>query len=125
MIRKITDPWEVSKDAPPKTLEGAIVFLNNWLSQTSGKEKDEDPEQPMIEVVTKMINENPTEWWLGHHFGWGMGMRNILRKNGYDEQTLGVSNLDDYYIGLIEQACLGKGNHHHEMPSLDADSTKE
>lgn len=111
MKHKITDPWEVSMDSPPKTLDGAIVFLNNWFSQKTGKENYEDSEQPLIEVLSKMIIENPTKWWVEHHFGWGMGIRNLLRENGYTEQSLGIDNLDDYYVGLIEQACLGKGNH--------------
>jgi hypothetical protein len=125
MTRKITDPWEVSKDAPPKTLDGAIVFLNNWLSQQSGKENDEDPERSLIEVVSDMIKENPTKWYVMHHFSWGMVMRNLLRENGYGEQELGISNLDDYYVALIEQACLGKGKHYHQMPNPDADNTSE
>jgi len=81
-----------------------------------GKEKDEDPERPLIEVVTEMIKENNQEWWLGHHFGWGMTMRNLLRENGYGEKDLGIGNLDDYYIAWIEQACLGNGNHYHRLP---------
>jgi hypothetical protein len=108
MIRKITDPWEVSKESPLKTLDGAIVFLNNWLSQQTGKKEDKDSERPLIEVVSDMIQENPTKWWVEHHFGWGMGMRNLLRKNGFNEQELSIDNLDDYYIMLIEQACLGQ-----------------
>jgi len=111
ITRKITDPWEVSKDAPPKTLDGAIVFLNNWLSQQ--------------DWLNLYIKENPTKWYVMHHFSWGMAMRNLLRENGYGEQELGIGNLDDYYVALIEQACLGKGNHYHQMPNPDADNTSE
>jgi hypothetical protein len=122
MTRKITAPWEVSIDAPPKTLDGAIVFLNNWLSQETGKE-DENTERPMIEVVSNMIQESPNKWWVMHHFTWGMAMRNLLRENGFTEQELGIDNLDNYYISLIEQACLGKGKNYHQMPNPDADNT--
>jgi len=34
-----------------------------------------------------------------------MRMRNLLCSNGYGEQELGVGNLDDYYIELIENAA--------------------
>ena len=116
-MRKINEPWEVSQDKPPHTPDGAILFLRNWLSQKSGKEKNEDPERPLIEVVTEMIKENNQEWWLGLHFGWGMTMRNLLRENGYGEKDLGIGNLDDYYVGWIEQACLGNGHHYHKLPA--------
>ena len=38
------------------------------------------------------------------HHGWGTGIRNLLRQNGFSEKHLGVSNLDDYYVGLVEAA---------------------
>ena len=117
MNRKINEPWQISQDAPPKTQEGAVIFLKDWLTQKTGKEKDGDPERPLISVVTEMIKNNPDEWWLGHHFGWGISMRNLLREHGYGEQDLGIGNLDDYYIAWIEQACLGMGKNFHKLPA--------
>jgi hypothetical protein len=115
-MRKINEPWEVSQDKPPSTPAGAIQFLKDWMTQKMGKEKDDEPERPLIDVVTEMIKNNPEEWWLGHHFGWGMSMRNLLREHGYGERELGLnSTLDDYYIAWIEQACLGVGNHYHKV----------
>lgn len=115
MTRKIDDPWEISQDSLPRTLDGAIDFLKIKLSEQI-EENDEGLKKPLIEELTRMINQNPEKWWVEHHFIWGMGIRNLLRKNGFGEQELGVDNLDDYYVGLIEQACLGKGNNHHKMP---------
>ena len=104
-MRKITDPWEVSQDRLD-SFDEAVLFLKNWLTQTMSQD---EPDKSMLEIITKMIKENPTEWWVGHHFGWGMGIRNLLRENGHGEKELGVDNLDDHYIPLIERACL---NHH-------------
>lgn len=86
--RAIDQDWEISQDKPPATPQGAILFLRNWLSQIKGKENDHDAEKPLIDVVTAMIMANHQEWWVGHHFGWGMSMRNLLRENGYGEQEL-------------------------------------
>lgn len=91
--------------------------MRNWLSQAMGKEKEDEPERPLIEVVRDMIERNPEEWWVMHHFGWGMGMRNLLRDNGFSEKDMGVGNLDDYYIAFIEQACLGEGKNIHPLPT--------
>jgi hypothetical protein len=41
---------------------------------------------------------------MGMHFGWGMAIRNYLRTNGCGEAFLGVENIDDYYVELIERA---------------------
>lgn len=44
------------------------------------------------------------EWWVSHHFSGMMGVRNELRKNGFGERELGLDNLDDYAVGLLELA---------------------
>jgi hypothetical protein len=46
----------------------------------------------------------PANWWVSHHFTWGMGIRNLLRNNGYGEKELGIDNLDDVYIPIVEEA---------------------
>jgi len=38
------------------------------------------------------------------HFGFGMGIRNLLRKNGLTDDKAG-GNLDDYYVQLLEASC--------------------
>lgn len=39
------------------------------------------------------------------HFSFGMGVRNLLRQGGFSEVMLGVQNLDDYYVPLLEAAA--------------------
>lgn len=38
------------------------------------------------------------------HFSWGMGVRNLLRTEGFGEDFFGIDNLDDYYVPLVELA---------------------
>jgi hypothetical protein len=38
------------------------------------------------------------------HFGFGMTVRNALRRAGFGEEYFGVHNLDDIYIDVIEEA---------------------
>jgi hypothetical protein len=38
------------------------------------------------------------------HFGFGMAVRNALRKAGFGEEYFGIHNLDDIYIDVIEEA---------------------
>lgn len=113
--RKITDTWEISQDKPPITFDGAVLFLKNCFQQAITQD-DDGVDRPFIDVLKDMINKNPDKWWVEHHFSWGMGVRNMLRKNGYSEKALGIDNLDDYYIPFVEQACLGKGNNHRPIP---------
>ncbi len=41
------------------------------------------------------------------HFYEGMWIRNWLRDNGFGETQLQVSNLDDYYIKIVELSLEG------------------
>lgn len=41
---------------------------------------------------------------LSPHFGFGMQVRNTLRRAGFGERELGVHNLDCVYVHLIEEA---------------------
>jgi hypothetical protein len=66
------------------------------------------------EAIREAIRNNPQTWWAEYHSFWGMMVRNELRKAGFGEKELGIDNLDDYYIGLIELAlerCLYCGAH--------------
>ena len=55
-------------------------------------------------MIREAIEGNPDHWWVSRHVTWGMRVRNELRKHGYGEEVLGVDNLDDVYVGLIEEA---------------------
>lgn len=118
-MRKINEPWEVSQDKPPPTLAGAVQFLRGWINQKEAALEENDPAEPMAQVIAKMINENPNDWCTGIHFGWGMYMRNLLRTNGYGEKELGLQNLDDYYAAIIEEAVLGDGKNIRPYPVED------
>lgn len=50
----------------------------------------------------------PTDWYIGYHFGWGMAVRNLLRREGFGEDYFKVHNLDDIYVPLIEEALALK-----------------
>jgi hypothetical protein len=41
---------------------------------------------------------------IDQHFGMGMGIRNILRRNGFDERTLGVPDLDHVWVAILREA---------------------
>lgn len=78
-------------------IDHAVRYLNDMLS-TQTKQ-----------LVRKMAARDPQGWWTAHHFHWGMGVRNLLRKGGFGEEYFGIANLDDYYIGLVEMAVGVRG----------------
>ena len=57
----------------------------------------------MRQLLREAIEENPQRWWVARHYGWGTRVRNELRSNGHGESEFGVGNLDDVYVGLIEE----------------------
>lgn len=54
--------------------------------------------------IQSAYNASPEGWYVGHHFFWGMGVRNLLRSKGFGESYFGIHNLDDIYIDLVEEA---------------------
>ena len=56
------------------------------------------------QMIREAIEENPQRWWVSRHVTWGTRVRNEMRTHGYGEKELGVDNLDDVYVGLIEEA---------------------
>lgn len=71
---------------------GAVAYLRKALASDMPK-------------IRGAIAVNPQEWWAPFHMWWGMSVRNALRANGFSEKELGIDNLDDYYIGLVELAA--------------------
>jgi hypothetical protein len=57
-------------------------------------------------IIEAYILYGTQEWAgeLGIHFGWGMAVRNQLRKAGLTDDIFPTGNLDDYYISIIEDA---------------------
>jgi hypothetical protein len=62
--------------------------------------------QTLWPFVTGAIIAYPDSWYIPHHFGWGMYMRNLLREHGLLDSMLpeGSNTWDDYYVELIEIA---------------------
>lgn len=75
----------------PTTRDAAVAMLRVELETV----KDD---------IRAKIAENPQTWWAPYHFGWGMAVRNLLRRKGFGEKELGVGNIDDYYVSLVEAA---------------------
>ncbi|KKK72867.1 hypothetical protein LCGC14_2899560, partial [marine sediment metagenome] len=61
--------------------------------------------KPIAKQLRQKIHAD-REWYAEFHFEWGMHVRNALRKAGFNEQFLGVGNLDDVYVEAIEHAVL-------------------
>ena len=80
----------------PEKRQLAIEFLRGYFADAPST----------VQEIRVAIEKNPAEWWVVHHLAWGMGVRNLLRRNGYGEADLGVNNLDDCYAGLVEEAFL-------------------
>lgn len=64
--------------------------------------------EPDREDILAKVKEDPEGWFGPYHFNWGMGIRNLLRTNGYGEEYFNWHNSDDYYVYLVEEA-LGVG----------------
>jgi hypothetical protein len=60
--------------------------------------------QPAEADIRITFEKQPENWWIGPYFAWGSVFRNLLRKLGYDEQYFNISNLDDIYVFLVEDA---------------------
>lgn len=61
-------------------------------------------------ILRRRMRQYGSSWWhhpAGWHFRGGMAVRNLLRKGGFGEKELGVGNLDDVYVELVEQAVWG------------------
>jgi len=60
--------------------------------------------QPVAADIRLSYGKEPETWCHGPQFAWGVPIRNLLRKQGYDEKYFGVPNLDDIYVFLVEDA---------------------
>ena len=80
----------------PEKRQMAVEFLRGYFACS--------PEAVL--GIQKAAAADPEGWWIVQHFSWGMSVRNLLRSNGYGESDLGIENLDDHYVGLIEEALL-------------------
>ena len=58
-----------------------------------------------LEEVAKEMKEKGSHWWVLHHHGFGMDVRNLLRVGGFD---WGPIDLDDMWVELIEEVVKKK-----------------
>ena len=81
-----------------------------WSLFFTKKLKEEE-----IKFFKKIINDNPNGRWAtiiakstprGFHLSGGMAVRNYFRTQGYAEDKLGIENLDNVYVSVVEQAIL-------------------
>ena len=69
--------------------------------------------------LRQKIHANREGWFAEYHFDWGMHVRNALRRAGFNEQFLGVGNLDDVYVEAIEHAILVNSAGEIMVPVVD------
>jgi len=101
---------------PAEMTQAATVFLRDWLFPVE------------ISKITALLEKCGHQQWVWHlhdeeiaqaelypqekkyavllqsKFGFGMQVRNALRRAGFGEQELGVPSLDDIYVDLLEAA---------------------
>lgn len=54
--------------------------------------------------IRQVVESKSPDWPAAYHSFWGMGVRNALRNAGFGERELGVRNLDNVYVELVEEA---------------------
>ena len=78
---------------PADKIEKAVAYLReHW--------KD----APVLPELKAAIAADPDSWATPVHLGWGMAVRNELRKAGFGEDYWPIWNLDDIYVPLVERA---------------------
>jgi len=61
----------------------------------------EVPQEELGEVL-KLVKTEGEDWWIMEHLDFGMGIRNLLRENGFEWDAL---QLDDLWDVLVEEAA--------------------
>ena len=75
----------------PERVAEAVELLRSWLGKRGLKR---------LRKITQHA-----DWWVAFHMSSGMQVRNHLRENGFDEAELGIKNLDNVYVHLLEEAA--------------------
>jgi hypothetical protein len=60
--------------------------------------------EPVAAEIRTDFAADSENWWKHGHFHFGLAVRNQLRTKGFDADYFGVSNLDDIYVFLVEEA---------------------
>ncbi len=77
---------------PEEKIAPAVEYLRRSIHSAAAKQ------------VREAIADSPEHWVAPYHFGWGMAIRNDLRRAGYGEEYWPIWNLDDIYVPLVERA---------------------
>jgi len=75
----------------PETKAPALTLLNELL-------------EPVAIEIRGDYAKDAENWWKQGHFHFGLAVRNQLRRKGFDADYFGISNLDDIYVFLVEEA---------------------
>ena len=83
-----------------------------WTNLISEQEKEKAikylikniPSKTLFEL-SKLIEHDGKTWWIKHHHFFGMSVRNLLRKGGFNWSPL---ILDSIWVELIEVAVKEK-----------------
>lgn len=59
----------------------------------------------VLEEVRELHGDDPISWASPYHHFWGMGIRNLLRQEGFKDAELPSGNWDDYYVAVVEYAA--------------------
>jgi hypothetical protein len=62
-------------------------------------------EEHVCDWVREQHAEDPQNWWVPYHFAFGLEIRNMLRDNGLKADAFGITNLDDIWVELVEEAA--------------------
>lgn len=65
------------------------------------------PDPDRQRIANEMNLEGLDQWTSKHHFAVGMDVRNILRRGGFSEGRLGISDLDMAWGHLLSEAVGG------------------
>lgn len=66
--------------------------------------RDRLREETVAQILDSLQHITKTQWATQRHFGFGMGVRNILRAEGFTASALGVASLDDVWAELFWEA---------------------
>lgn len=110
--------WNAIPDGKADKWEECVLWMRSHLKNVEFRESDfvpvheslsldwqepkETPIEPMFDILKRKCTGEG--WFVGHHFSLGMWLRNCMRSNVFGEADMGVDNLDDFYIPLLDRA---------------------
>lgn len=64
-------------------------------------------DEEVKEQIRAEMKDDPENWWIKYHYGWGMWVRNFLRlesEANLPDYLWPSGNIDDYYVKVVEEA---------------------